>query len=196
MNKITRTSIVAILLLVLTAVIFLVRDYFLIYDKHAYDKHADDQEFRQFIAVTAQWQTITFDKPLKINRKELQCLRIGIPRDKYQSALGFVARRDWEAGVKDSSAAVGEYIVRTSDEKFILPELELIDGNGDVVKLKHSGIASGTGDEFFMEYSNYYKSNFDPTPPYPGTSDHFKAMRIRASEPFEVAAIDWWAAGL
>jgi len=191
MKELTRTSIVAIPFLVMAAIIYLLTK-----NPFIYDKHADDQEFKKFIAVTTEWQTIAFDSPLKINRKEIQCLRIGIRYEKYESAYGFVAQRNWDTGANESTTAVGEYIVRLSDEKFILPELELIDGDGNAVRLKHSGIAGLPTDEFLMEYSMHYKSNFDPIPPYPGTSLYFKSMRIRASEPFEVVYVDWWAAGV
>ncbi len=170
--------------------------FLLFHNPFVYDKHADDEAFRQSFTVTTQWQTIHLDKPLKINRKELQGLRIGLEQEKYESAVFFIARRDWEAGVRDSSQSAEGQIIRLSDEKLIRPELELVSNDGKLIRLKNTGILNGPHDTVEMEYTSYRASHWDSIPPFPDGADYFTALRIKGDEPFEVVSITWEALGI
>ena len=97
----------------------------------------EEQVIKKEFKVTNQWQTITFEKPLKVNRKGLMGLHLAVDQEP------FISTTDDDPRNLDCSKA--EYqknafsLRRRSDGVLIRPEAVLIGDNGIEVKIRPVG---------------------------------------------------------
>jgi hypothetical protein len=151
----------------------------------------EEQVIKKKFQVTTQWQTITFEKPLRINRKGLMGLHLAVNKHPYMSTTD-----DHPLNLDCSKAEYAENafsLRRLSDGVLVRPEAILIGDNGIEVKVRPSGHLNPYCDEniITMDLRAIMDIN-SPATPFPESITAFKALRIRSTAPFTVQYL-WWS---
>jgi hypothetical protein len=153
-------------------------------------EYPEDQVIIKEFEVTTQWQTITFEKPLRINRHGLMGLHLAVDQAPY------ISTTDDDPRNLDCSDA--EYqknafsLRRRSDGVLVRPEAILIGDNGVEVKVRPTGHLYPYSDKSIMTMAlRRFKDINSPPPPFPKGIKAITAMRIRSTEPFLVRYLYW-----
>lgn len=142
------------------------------------------------IEVTTQWQTITFDKPLRINRKGLMGLHLAVDQKPYISTM---YDKSMDPKCKKTGCTINAFCLRRlSDGILIRPEAILIGDNGLEVKVRPAGHLYPYFDKNVITIAlRTFKGANSLPPPFPKGIKAFKAIRIRSTEPFLVRYLYW-----
>jgi hypothetical protein len=153
-------------------------------------QYAEDQIIKKEFDVTTQWQTITFEKPLQINRKGLMGLHLAVDRQPYISTMqDHPLNPDCN---KPECAANAFCLRRKKDGVLIRPETILIGDNGVEVKVRPAAHLYPYFDRNIITMAlRAFKSVNSNPPPFPKGIKAFNAMRIRSTEPFRVRYLYW-----
>ncbi len=153
-------------------------------------KFVEEQVIKKEFHVTTRWQTITFEKPLQINRQGLMGLHLVVDQEPYISTI------DKDPRNLDCSDA--EYqknafsLRRRSDGVLVRPEAVLVGDNGIEVTVRPDGHLYPYFDKHVMTMAlRTFKDVDSPSPPFPEGIQFFTAMRIRSTEPFLVRYLLW-----
>ena len=153
-------------------------------------RYTEDAIIQKEFEVTTQWQTITFEKPLQINRKGLMGLHLAVDKRLYISTM---FEQPQKAVCSKSGCATNAFCLRRlSDGKLIRPEAILIGNNGIVVKVMPAGNLYPNFDKNVITIAlRKLKDNCAPPQPFPKSIKAFKAIRIRSTESFHVRYLFW-----
>jgi hypothetical protein len=153
-------------------------------------EYPQDQVVKKEFEITTQWQTITFEKPLQINRHGLMGLHLAVDQAPY------ISTTDDDPRNLDCSDA--EYqknafsLRRRSDGVLVRPEAILVGDNGVEVKVRPDGHLYPYSDKSIMTMAlRTFKDVNSPSPPFPKGIKSITAMRIRSTAPFLVRYIYW-----
>ncbi|MBI5552158.1 MAG: hypothetical protein HY911_11685 [Desulfobacterales bacterium] len=153
-------------------------------------KFPEDQVIKKELHVTTQWQTITFEKPLKINRQGIMGLHLVVDKEPYISTID-VHPLNPECNTPDC-AIDAACLRRLSDGALVRPEAVLIGNNGVEVSIRPNGHLYPFFDHHVMTMSlGTFKDVNSPPPDFPESIQSFTALRLRATEPFTVRYL-WW----
>jgi hypothetical protein len=142
------------------------------------------------LQVTPQWQTITFEKPLQIDRKGLMGLHIAVDKQIYISSM--VDHPLNSECNRPGCAANAFCLRRLSDGVLIRPEAVLIADNGVEVNVRPAGHLYPFFDKDVITIAlRAFKNGNSLPPPFPKGIKAIKAMRIRSTEPFTVKYLYW-----
>jgi hypothetical protein len=152
-------------------------------------KFSEDQIIKKKVQVTTQWQTIAFEKPLKINREGVMGLHLPVIRHPYISTM-------WDHPLNPEcnlpECAIGAFCLRRlSDGELVRPEAVLVGDNGEEVRVRPVGHLHPFFDKNIITVVLGTFALNDYPPPFPEGIKAFTAMRIRSTEPF-VAQYLWW----
>ena len=140
--------------------------------------------------VTPQWQTITFEKPLQINRKGLMGLHLALNKQLYISTM-----YDHSPNPKPTKPGcdINAFCLRSKKNGVLIrPEAILIGDNGVEVKVRPAGHLYPYFDkDIITMVLRTFKDADSLPPPFPKGIKAFKAMRIRSTAPFLVRFIYW-----
>lgn len=129
--------------------------------------------------ITTDWQTIRFDRPLRINREGLQALHIVVDQELYDPN-----------NIYDLEDKANHFNLRRTDGVLVRPEVVLIGDNGQeltVFPISNMGLYSGGLTIGFSTYIDHHT----PSPPFPEGIKSFQAVRVRSNEPFEALYLRW-----
>jgi hypothetical protein len=164
--------------------------YPVIYPPQSSLQFREEQVIKKEIQVTSQWQAITFDKPLKINRQGIMGLHLVVDREPYISTLDTHPLNP-ECNTPDC-AIDAACLRRLSDGAIIRPEAILVGDNGVEVSIRPEGHLYPFFDRHVMTIAlATFKNANSPPPPFPEGIQAFTALRIRATEPFVVRYLYW-----
>jgi hypothetical protein len=150
----------------------------------------EDWVIKKEIQVTTQWQTITFEKPLKINRQGIMGLHLVVDREPYISTLDTHPLNP-ECNTPDC-AIDAACLRRLSDGAIVRPEAVLVGDNRVEVGIRPDGHLYPYCDSHVMTMALRTFKDMNPLPPdFPEGIQAFTALRIRATEPFVVRYL-WW----
>lgn len=150
----------------------------------------EDQIIRKEYEVTTQWQTITFEKPLQINRKGLMGLHLAVDKRIYISTM--VDHPLNPACTKPGCAINAFCLRRLSDGVLIRPEAILIADNGVEVKVRPDGHLYPYFNKNIITMAlRTFKDANSHALPFPKGIKAFKAMRVRSTEPFQIRYLYW-----
>lgn len=116
-----------------------------------------DREIKGQVTISSYWLEITPDKPLKPERDV----------EEVELSLEPPFIGDFES-----------HKVRLPDGSLVLPEVQLIDQNGNTFNMKYRG---------FNGRMNIYFSNFDELP----KDREYRTVRIRSEKPINCKKIYW-----
>lgn len=149
-------------------------------------KFSEEQVIKKEFQVTTQWQTITFEKPLRINRQGLMGLHLAVNQQPYISTIDIHPLND-RSNIENAYS-----LRRLSDGVLVKPEAVLIGDNGIEVRVRPVGHLYPYFDKYIMTVVlGTFKDANSPPPPFPEGIRGFTAMRIRSTEPFLVRYL-WW----
>jgi hypothetical protein len=151
----------------------------------------EEQVIRKKIEVTTQWQTIVFEKPLKINRDGLMGLHLAVIKHPYISTMD---RHPLNPVCNEPECAINAACLRRlSDGALVRPEAILVGDNGVDVGVRPNGHLNPFFDKNIITIAlRTFKDVYSPSPPFPEGIKAFTAMRIRSTEPFTVQYV-WWS---
>jgi hypothetical protein len=151
---------------------------------------AEDQVIKKEIQVTIQWQTITFERPLQINRQGLMGMHLVVDKEPYISTMD---THPLNPECNEPGCDINAFSLRRlSDGAVVRPEAFLIGDNGVEVSVRPVGHLNPYCDKHVMTMAlGTFKDVDSPSPPFPESIKVFTAMRIRATEPFVVRYL-WW----
>jgi hypothetical protein len=152
-------------------------------------QYPEDQVVKKQFEVTTNWQTITFEKPLQVNRQDLQHLHLAADQQPYISTT--------DDDPRNLNCSDAEYqnnafsLRRRSDGALVRPEVILVGDNGVEVKVRPVGHLYPYFDKNIVTImmGTFILNNHPP--PFPKGITAFKAMRIRSTEPFLVRYLYW-----
>lgn len=152
--------------------------------------YPENQIIRKAFEVTTQWQTITFEKPLQINRKGLMGLHLAVDRQLYISTM---YNHPLNPKCSKPGCAINAFCLRRlSDGALIRPEAILIGDNGVNVKVRPAGHLYPNFDKDIITMAlRTLKDAHSLASPFPKRIKAFKAIRIRSTEPFMVRYLYW-----
>jgi hypothetical protein len=153
-------------------------------------EYPQDQIVKKEFEVTTQWQTIRFEKPLKINRKGLMGLHLAVDRAPYISTMD---DHPLNPECNEPECAINAACLRRlSDGVIIRPEAILIGDNGVEVKVRPTGHLYPYSDNSIMTMAlGICDDTNSSSPPFPRGIKAITAMRIRSTEPFLVRYLYW-----
>ncbi len=164
--------------------------YPVIYPTGGAIKFPEDQVIKKEVRVTTRWQTITFEKPLQINRQGLMGLHLAVDQEPY------ISTTDNDPRNLDCSDA--EYqknafsLRRRSDGVLVRPEAVLVSDNGVEVKVRPTGHLYPYFDKHVMTIAlRTFKDMDSPPPDFPESIQGFTVLRIRSTAPFVIRYL-WW----
>jgi hypothetical protein len=164
--------------------------YPVIYPTGGAIKFPEDQVIKKEVRVTTRWQTITFEKPLQINRQGLMGLHLAVDQEPY------ISTTDNDPRNLDCSDA--EYqknafsLRRRSDWVLVRPEAVLVGDNGVEVKVRPTGHLYPYFDKHVMTIAlRTFKDMDSPPPDFPESIQTFTVLRIRSTAPFVIRYL-WW----
>jgi hypothetical protein len=161
-----------------------------VYPSERFNKFPEDQVIKKELRVTTQWQTVTFDKPLQINRRGTMGLHLVVDQAPYISTLD---DHPLNPECNKPECAIDAYSLRRlSDGALVRPEAVLVGDNGEEVKVRPEGHLYPYFDKHVMTVAlGYVKDINSFAPPFPASIKTFTAMRIRSTTPFLVRYL-WW----
>ena len=164
--------------------------YPVIYPPKSSLQFPEDQVIKKEFEVTTQWQTIIFQKPLRINRQGLMGLHLAVDQEPYISTMDDHPLNP-ECNTPD--CVVNAFCLRRlSDGVLIRPEAILIGDNGVEVRVRSDGHLYPYFDKHIMTIAlRTFKDADSPPPEFPVGIKAFTAMRIRSTAPFLVRYLYW-----
>ena len=153
-------------------------------------KLSEGQIIRKAFDVTTQWQTLTFDTPLQINRKGLMGLHLAVDKGLYISTM---VNHPLNPECKKPGCPINAFCLRRlSDGALIRPEAVLIGDNGVEVKVRPAGHLYPYFDKNVITIAlrTFNKAHSLP-PPFPKGVKAITAVRIRSTAPFRVSYLYW-----
>jgi hypothetical protein len=153
-------------------------------------KFPEDQVIKKELQVTTQWQTVTFKKPLRINRRGLMGLNLVVDFETYTSTINDYPPIDPDCSGPECAIRAA-CLRRRSDGVIIRPEVVLVGDNGVKALVRPGGHLYPNFDLHVFTVSLYYFKDADRGAPFPKGVKEFKSMRIRGTEPFRVRYL-WW----
>jgi hypothetical protein len=162
-----------------------------IYPPEGLNKFPQEQVIKKELQVTTQWQTVTFAKPLQINRRGTMGLHLVVDQAPYISTMDnhpLNPECNKPGCYKDAYS-----LRRLSDGALVRPEVMLVGDNGIKVKVRPEGNLYPSFDKHVMTVIlGTFKDVNSPSPPFPESIKSFTAMRIRSNTPFLVRYL-WWS---
>ena len=151
-------------------------------------KFPEEQVIKKALQVTTQWQTISFEKPLQINREGLMGLHLAVEKGPYISTTDIHPLNTDRGNMGNAFS-----LRRLSDGALIKPEAFLIGDNGLEVRVRPDGHLYPYFDKHTMTIAlRTYKDAKSPSPPFPEEIKTFNSMRIRSTGPFRGRYL-WWS---
>ena len=162
-----------------------------IYPPESLNKFPEEQVIKKELQVTTQWQTITFEKPLQINRRGTMGLHLVVDQAPYISTTDDDPRN---LDCSDAEYQLNAFSLRRrSDWALVRPEAVLVGDNGEEVKVRPEGHLYPYFDKHVMTVIlATFKDVNSPSPPFPEDIKTFNSMRIRSTTPFLVRYL-WWS---
>jgi hypothetical protein len=149
-----------------------------------------DQVIKKELRVTTQWQTVTFEKPLRINRRGTMGLHLVVDQAPYISTMDDSPLNP-ECN-KPECYKNAYSLRRLSDGALIRPEAVIVGDNGVEVTIRPEGHLYPYFDKHVMTVIlATFKDVNSPSPPFPDGIKTFTSMRIRSTTPFLVRYL-WW----
>ncbi len=150
----------------------------------------EEQVIKKEIQVTTQWQTITFDQPLKINRQGLMGLHLVVDKAPYISTM---ATHPLNPECNTPECFIDAFCLRRlSDGVLVRPEAVLVGDDGTDVNVQATGHLYPYWDPHVMTVDLRMFKDVNSFPPdFPEGIQAFTALRIRATEPFVVRYLYW-----
>ena len=152
--------------------------------------YPENRIIKKGLEVTPRWQTITFNKPLQINRKGLMGLHVAVDKKLYIPAI-----YDQTRNRKKNEPDCGPNafcLRRVKDDSLIWPEAFLIGDNGVEIKIKPSGHLYPNFDKNVITIAlRTFKGANSVPPRFPKGIKAFKALRIRSAESFRIQYFFW-----
>jgi hypothetical protein len=154
-------------------------------------KFPEDQVIKKELQVTTKWQTVTFEKPLQINREGGMGLHLVVDQAPYISTTD--DNHPLNPEVSDAEYRLNAFSLRRrSDGALVRPEAMLVGDNGEEVKVRPMGHLYPFCDKHVMTMAlRTFKDFYSPSPPYPEGIRTITSMRIRGTTPFLVRYL-WW----
>jgi hypothetical protein len=154
-------------------------------------KFPEEQVIKKEIRVTTQWQTITFERPLKINRQGLMGLHLVVDQAPYISTMD---THPLNPECNTPECFIDAYCLRRlSDGAIVRPEAVLVGDNGLEVNVRSTGHLYPYCDTHVMTMAlRTFKDVDSPPPDFPEGIQAFTALRLRGTEPFVVRYL-WWS---
>jgi hypothetical protein len=161
-----------------------------IYPPEGLKKFAQNQVIKKELQVTTQWQTVTFGKPLQINRRGTMGLHLVVDQAPYISTTDDDPRN---LDCSDAEYQLNAFSLRRRrDWALVRPEAVLVGDNGVEVKVRPDGHLYPSFDKHAMTMAlRTFKDVNSPSPPFPEGIKTFTSMRIRSTTPFLVRYL-WW----
>jgi hypothetical protein len=149
-----------------------------------------DQMIKKALQVTTQWQTVTFEKPLQINRRGTMGLHLAVDQAPYISTTDDDPRN---LDCSDAEYQLNAFSLRRrNDWALVRPEAVLVGDNGEEVKVRPDGHLYPYFDKHVMTMAlRTFKDVNSPSPPFPEGIKTFTSMRIRSTTTFLVRYL-WW----
>jgi hypothetical protein len=149
-----------------------------------------DQVIKKELRVTTQWQTVTFEQPLRINRRGIMGLHLVVEQAPYISTMD---DSPLNPECNEPECFINAYCLRRlSDGALVRPEAVLVGDNGEEVKVQPTGHLYPSFDKHIMTMAlSTFKDVNSPPPPFPAGIQTITAMRIRGTTPFLVRYL-WW----
>jgi hypothetical protein len=150
----------------------------------------EEQIIKKEFEVTTQWQTITFENPLQINRNGLMGLHLAVDLQLYISTM---YNHPLNPECTKTGCAINAFCLRRlSDGTLIRPEAILVGDNGSEVKIRPAGHLYPYFDKKVITMAlRAYEDADSLPPPFPKGVKAFKALRIRSTAPFRVKFLYW-----
>jgi hypothetical protein len=150
-------------------------------------KFSEDQVIKKEFQVSTRWQTITFEKPLQINREGVMGMHLAVDKEPYISTTD-----THPLNVAPGDMDIAYSLRRLSDGALIKPEALLIGDNGVEVRVRPVGHLYPYSDKTIMTIAlGTFKDAYSLPPPFPERIKTFTAMRIRSTEPFLIRYLYW-----
>lgn len=162
----------------------------MIYPSEGLSKFPQDQVIKKELQVTTRWQTVTFEKPLEINRRGIMGLHLMVDQAPYISTMD---DHPLNPECNKPECAIDAYSLRRlSDGALVRPEAVLVGDNGKEVKIRPTGHLYPFLDTHVMTVALGYVKDINAfAPPFPAGIRTFTTMRIRSTTPFLVRYL-WW----
>jgi hypothetical protein len=161
-----------------------------VYPSKRFNKFPEDQVIKKELRVTTQWQTVTFEKPLQINRRGTMGLHLVVDQAPYISTTDDDPRN---LDCSDAEYQLNAFSLRRrNDWALVRPEAVLVGDNGEEVKVRPDGHLYPYFDKHVMTMAlRTFKDVNSPSPPFPEGIKTFTSMRIRSTTTFLVRYL-WW----
>jgi len=161
-----------------------------IYPPEGLNRFSQNQVIRKELRVTTQWQTVTFEKPLQINRKGTMGLHLIVDQAPYISTTDDDPR---SLDCSDAEYQLNAFSLRRrSDWALVRPEAILVGDNGEEVNVRPISHLYPSFDKHVMTVALGYVKDINAfAPPFPKGIKTFTSMRIRSTTPFLVRYL-WW----
>jgi hypothetical protein len=153
-------------------------------------KFPEEQVIKKELQVTTKWQTVTFEKPLQINREGLMGLHLVVDQAPYISTTD---DHPLNPEVSDAEYQLNAFSLRRrSDGALVRPEAVLVGDNGEEVKVRPDGNLYPFCDLHVMTMAlRTFKDFYSPLPLFSEGIRTITSMRIRGTTPFLVRYL-WW----
>jgi hypothetical protein len=160
------------------------------YPPEGLKKFPQNQVIKKELYVTTQWQTVTFEKPLQINRGGTMGLHLVVDQAPYISTTDDDPRN---LDCSDAEYQLNAFSLRRrSDWALVRPEAVLVGDNGVEVRVRPDGHLYPSFDMHIMTVALGYVKDINAfVPSFPEGIMTFTAMRIRSTTPFLVRYL-WW----
>ncbi|MBI3897374.1 MAG: hypothetical protein HY308_03650 [Gammaproteobacteria bacterium] len=152
-------------------------------NRYPEDQFPEDQHVVGPFNITSEWQTITFSKPLAINREGSQSFNFVVDRDRY------VPNSEYQIEDIPNQANL-----RRRDGVLVKPEVVLIGDNGQEVLVTAVSNTWLNVGGLTIGFSMLINPD-TPSPPFPEAISAFRAVRVRSNEPFTANYLWWWVDG-
>jgi hypothetical protein len=161
-----------------------------IYPPEKLNYFPQNQVIKNELRVTTKWQTVTFEQPLRINRRGTMGLHLVVDQAPYISTMDDSPLNP-ECN-KPECYKNAYSLRRLSDGALVRPEAVLIGDNGEEVIVRPEGHLYPSFDKHVITVIlATFKDVNSPSPPFPEGIKTFTSMRIRGTTPFLVRYL-WW----
>ncbi|PXF31146.1 hypothetical protein WH50_11525 [Pokkaliibacter plantistimulans] len=156
---------------------------------------AEDQGIQGPLHVDQQWQTVTFAKPLLINRKGTQDIHIGLNPEHFTDSATWHIQHTSGFTIGDllpDERYNGNGIRRLSDGTLIEPDIRLVADNGQTIPVTMIGVQRWSNGAFSIMCGLLSGKAPDQQPlAYPEDITTFTAIQIRSDIPFDATYFLW-----
>ena len=139
----------------------------------------EDQRIEGPFEIGPEWQTVTFEKPLELNKEGDQQLHIVVDENLFTS------NSDHEAVTRETY-----FYLRNSAGVLIEVDMVAVGDNNELVPLTPSStVALYTGG--LTIGFGMFEDESSPPPPFPADIEYLKAVHIRSEVPFSAEYLRW-----